>query len=185
MRAAGLMCGSDMDFRHDCLKTLQVVAGHLLDIPNLDEARRGPVWKMREWRRLAVAEIGEYEIETFARRIGLQGHLAGEPCFLGRLLDALAAMVKFPAVIDAADRLTLDPAEMQRCAAMRAAIGDDLRHARLRAVDREVLAHDAQRLGAAHRQVAAAADRMPELTHENAARRRVSERGRRHDRDFR
>src|SRR5215831_7189540 len=171
MRAAGLMCESDMDFVHAVLKTLQVVAGHLLDIPNLDEARRGPVWKMRERRRLAVAEIGEYEIETFARRIGLQGHLAGEPCFLGRLLDALAAMVKFPAVIDAADRLILNPAEMQRRTAMRAAIGDDLRHARLRAVDREVLAHDAQRLGTAHRQVAAAADRMPELTHKNAARR--------------
>src|SRR5262245_56918206 len=125
---------------------------------------------MRERRRLAVAEIGEYEIETFARRIGLQGHLAGEPCFLGRLLDALAAMVKFPAVIDAADRLILDPAEMQRRAAVRAAIGDDLRHACLRAVDREVFAHDAQRLGAAPRQVAAAAHRMPELAHENAAR---------------
>src|SRR5262244_4277517 len=107
MRAAGLMCESDMDFVHAVLKTLQVVAGHLLDIPNLDEARRGPVWKMRERRRLAVAEIGEYEIETFARRIGLQGHLAGEPCFLGRLLDALAATVKFPAVIDAADCLIL------------------------------------------------------------------------------
>src|SRR5262249_14689072 len=146
MRAAGLMCGSDMRFVPAGPQTLQVVAGPLLDIPSLDEARRGPVWKMRERRRLAVAEIGEYEIETFARRIGLQGHLAGEPCFLGRLLDALAAMVKFPAVIDAADRLILDPAEMQRRAAMRAVIGDDLRHARLRAVDREVLAHDAHGL---------------------------------------
>src|SRR5262245_21720257 len=165
------MCESDMDFVHAVLKTLQVVAGHLLDIPDLDEARRGPVWKMRERRRLAVAEIGENEIEIFVRRIGLQGHLAGEPCFLGRLLDALAATVKFPAVIDAADRLILDPAEMQRRAAMRAAIGDDLRHPRLRAVDREVLAHDAQRPGAAHRQVAAAAHRMPELAHEKAARR--------------
>src|SRR5262249_32114055 len=72
--APGLMRESDMDFVHAVLKTLQVVAGHLLDIPNLDEARRGPVWKMRERWRLAVAEIGENEIEIFARRIGLQGH---------------------------------------------------------------------------------------------------------------
>src|SRR5262245_25541607 len=159
MRGAGLMCESDMDFVHAVLKTLQVVAGHLLDIPDLDEARRVPAWKMRERRRVVVAEIGEDEIEIFARRIGLQRHLAGEPRFLGRLLDALAATVKFPAVIDAADRLVLDPAEMQRRTAIRAAIGEDLWQARSRAVNREILAHNAQRLGAARRQVAAAADR--------------------------
>src|SRR5262245_35183404 len=136
MRAAGLMRESDMDFVHAVLKTLQVVAGHLLDIPDLDEAGRGPVWKRRERRRLAVAKIGDNEVEMLHRRIGLQSHLAGEPCFLGRLLDALATTVKFPAVIDAADRLILDPAEMQRRAAMRAAIGDDLRRTCLRAVDR-------------------------------------------------
>src|SRR6516164_1475445 len=129
MRATGLMRESDMDFVHAVLKTLQVVARHLLDIPDLDEARRGPAWKMRERRRLAVAEIGENEIDIFARRIGPQGQLAGELCFLGRLLDALAAPFKFPALIDAADRLILDPAEMQRRAAVRASIGDDLRHA--------------------------------------------------------
>src|SRR5262245_39250150 len=145
MRAAGLMGEGDVDLVHAVLEALQVVAGHVLRIPDLDEARRVPVWEMRERRRVALAEIGEDEIEIFARRIGLQRHLAGEPRFLGRLLDALAATVKFPAVIDAADRLVLDPAEMQRRTAMRAAIGDDLRRARLRTVDREVLAHDAQR----------------------------------------
>src|SRR5262245_40671053 len=171
MRAAGLMREGDVDLVHAVLEALQVVAGHVLRIPGLDEARRVPVWEVRERRRVVVAEIGEDEIEIFARRIGLQRHLAGESRFLGRLLDALAATVKFPAVIDAADRLVIDPAEMQRGTAMRAAIGDDVWHACSCAVSREILAHNAQWLSAARRQVAAAADRMPELTHENAARR--------------
>ena len=107
----------------------------------------------------------------FARRVGLEQDLAGETCFLGWLLDALAATVEFPAVIDAADGLALHRPEMHRRTAMRTTIGDDLRHAGLRAENREILAHNAQRSGAPRRQVAAAADRMPELPHENAARR--------------
>src|SRR6266550_3105865 len=99
MRAAGLMRKGDVDLVHAVLEALQVVARHVLSIPDLDEARRGPLWEMREWRWVVVAEIGEDEIEIFARRIGLQCHLAGEPRFLGRLLDALAATVKCPAVL--------------------------------------------------------------------------------------
>ena len=67
----------------------------------------------------------------FARRIGADPHLAGEARLLGRLLDALAAAVEFPAVIDAADVVVLDPAEMHRRAAMRTALVDDLRLAGL------------------------------------------------------
>src|SRR5215475_12582774 len=83
MRAPGLMRESDMDFVHAVLKTLQVVAGHLLDIPDLDEARRGPVWKMRERWWLAVAEIGSGSPcgrtvlpQPAARRTGRNGQIS-------------------------------------------------------------------------------------------------------------
>src|SRR6185437_6573775 len=88
----------------------------------------------------------------------------------GGLLVALAGAVEFPAVIDAAYVVTLDPAEMHLRAAMRATIVDDLRGAALAAIDREILAHDADRPGLAGRQVLGAHHRHPEPTHETAHR---------------
>src|SRR5262245_6707734 len=55
--------------------------------------------------------------------------------------------------------------------AMRAALRDDLRLAGLAAVERVVLAHDAERLGASGRQVGSIVERHPELAHELTARR--------------
>ena len=81
----------------------------------------------REWRRLAVAEITKDEAKIFLRRIGLDPDLAGKARLLGGLFDALAGAIELPAVIDAADAVVFDPAEMHRRAAVRAPIGDDLR----------------------------------------------------------
>src|ERR1700680_578678 len=127
MRAAGLVGEGDMHLVHAVLEALQVIAGHGLDVPDLDQAFARAVRKMRERRRLAGAEIAEDEAQIFAGRISAQLHLAGKARFLGRLIDALAATVEFPAVIDATDGVLLDPAEMQRRAAMRAVVIDDLR----------------------------------------------------------
>ena len=48
------------------------------------------------------------------RRIGPDPDLAGEPGLLGRLLVALPGAVEFPAVIDAADIVALDPARSRK-----------------------------------------------------------------------
>src|SRR5215831_7890011 len=90
MGAAGLMCESDMDFVHAVLKTLQVVAGHLLDIPNLDEARRGPVWKnagMAAARRRRNRRIRDRDIRASDRS-------SGSPC--GRTLLPRPAARRWP-----------------------------------------------------------------------------------------
>src|SRR5580692_5173532 len=135
-----------MDLVHAVLKALQIIAGHMLDVPDLDQAFARAVRKMRKRRRLAGAEIAEDEAQIFARRIGAQLHLAGKARFLGRLIDALAGAIELPAMIDAADGIFLDPAEMQRRAAMRAMVVDDLCNPRMAAIERKILAHDADRL---------------------------------------
>src|ERR1700680_715772 len=126
MRAAGLVGEGDMHLVHAVLKTLQIIAGHVLDVPDLDQTLGRAVRKMRERRRLGGAAIAGDEAEIFAGRIGAQLHLAGKARFLGRLIDALAAAVELPAVIDATDAVLFDPAEMQRRAAMRAMVNDNL-----------------------------------------------------------
>jgi len=108
---------------------------------------------------------------TSGGRIGADLHLAGKPRLFGRLLYALSGAVELPAVIDAAYVVALDPAEMHLRAAVRTAIGDDLRLAALAAVQREILAHDPDRLGPALRQILAAVHWHPEPPHEPPARR--------------
>ena len=132
VRAAGLMGEGDVHLVHAVLKALQIIAGHVLDVPDLDQAFGRAVRKMRKRRRLAGAEIAEDEAQIFAGRISAQLHLAGKARFLGRLIDALAAAVELPAVIDATDAVLFDPAKMQRRAAMRAMVIDDLRLAGMR-----------------------------------------------------
>src|SRR5262249_49881586 len=147
---------------HAVLEALQIIAGDVLGVPDLDEARRRAMREMREGRRRAVSEISEDKTEILARRVGRDPHLAGEARLLRRLLHALPRAIVLPAVIDAADAVLLDPAEVNRRAAMRTPVGDDLRLAGRAAVERIILAHDAHRLGLAGRQVLAAVDRVPE-----------------------
>jgi hypothetical protein len=143
----------------------------VLDVPDLDQALGAAVGEVRERRWLAIAEKREDQAEIFAGRIGANPHLAGEACLLGGLLHALAGAVELPAVINAADGIVLDPAQMDRRAPMRAAIVDDPRLTRCAAVERVVLAHDADRLGLTGCEILAAMDRVPELPQEDAARR--------------
>src|SRR5206468_9132357 len=98
-------------------------------------------------------------------------YLAGKSRVLGRLLDALARAVEFPAVIEAADIVALDPAEVHQRAAVRAAVIKNLGAPRVAPIQGEVLSHDADRLRVPARQVFAAVHRDPELAHEFAARR--------------
>src|SRR5262249_5632409 len=139
--------------------------------PGIDDAFAGRLGIRRPRRRLTLAEIGEDQAEVLARRVDRKPDLAAETLQLGRLLDALAAAVVLPAVVDAADVVVLDPAEMHHRAAVRAALGDHLRLAGVPAIERVVLAHDADRPGAPSRQVGAVVERDPELAHERAARR--------------
>src|SRR6185369_9986833 len=85
-----------------------------------------------------------------------------EARFLGRLLDALAALVEFPAVIEAADRVAFDGSRGKLRAAVRAIAVHQMQRAALTAVEREGLAHDAHRFRLAGRYVDAVVDRLPE-----------------------
>ena len=159
-----------MHLVHRVLEALQPVARHelrlVLDEPLGLRRRVG-----REGRRRALAEIGKDETEMFPRRIAADPHLAGKARLLRRLLDALSTALEFPAVIDAADVVAFDPAQMHLRAAMRAAVIDDLRLPGLSPVEREILAHDADRFGMPFRQILAAHDRHPEASHKAAHRR--------------
>src|SRR5207248_1791139 len=123
------------------------------------------------------AEVGEDEAHVLARRPGPGADFACESWLLGGLLDALAGAVELPAVVKAADRIALDPAEMELRTAMRAAIVEDLGAPGLAAIERVVLAHDADRLRVPGREVLAAVHCRPELPHELAARRAGPRRG--------
>ena len=168
MTAARRVDKGDVHLVHRILKTLQVVAGHGLDRPGLDQSvvRRDRVG--REVGRLARPEIAEHEAHMLARRPRADPHLAGEARLLGGLFNALACAVEFPAVIDASDVVILDPAEMHLRTAMRAAVGNDLRPPGAAAVERVILAHDADGLGFARPQVVAARDGEPEPAEEFA-----------------
>src|SRR5260370_396408 len=97
----------------------------------------------RERRCSGFAEVGEDQPHVLARRVTFRRHLAREVRIRRGHLDALAGAVELPAVVQAAQRIAFDPAEMQRRAAMRAAIVEHLGAARFAAVERVVLAHDA------------------------------------------
>ena len=169
MRAAGLMGKRDMDFVHAVLKTLQIIAGYVLDVPHLNEPLAGTVRKMWKRRRLARPEIREDQAQMLARRIGAQVHLACKARLFGRLIDAQPGAIELPAMIGAADRIVLDPAEMERRATMRAVVVDDLRATRVSAIERVIFAHDTDGFGVSGRQILTTIHGVPELPHENAA----------------
>jgi len=106
---------------------------------------------------------------VLARGKAARAHLAREARILGRHLDALAAAVELPAVIEATQRIAFDPAEVQRRAAMRTAVFENLSASRFATIERVVLAHDADWLCVPLRQVLAAMHGKPELPHEAPA----------------
>lgn len=85
-------------------------------------------------------------------------------------MNALTQMVELPTVIDTANRIVLDPTEVQWCAPMRATVGDDQRRAGLPPIKGVVFAHDADGFDVSHRQILTSIDSVPELAHEYSAR---------------
>ena len=145
------------------LEILEVVAIAAIGI-DLDHAvEMLELGLQRELGRRAGAEEGEDQAEVLTQRIGGERDLVAEGVFFRRLLDAGAGAVELPAVIEAAQRIALDPAGRQARAAMRAARVDEMRRSGPAAVEREVFAHDADGDGASRLQVDRVIDRLPEL----------------------
>src|SRR3954469_10131522 len=171
VRAAGTVHEGDVYFVGRVLVALQPVAGHRLHVPAVDHAALRRLGKRRPRRRLAFAEGREDEAPVLPRRVAPRPHLARIVLILRRHLDALAAAVEFPAVVQAADGVAFHPSEVKLRAAMRTAVIEHLRSPRLAAIKRVVLAHDADRLGVAALEVLGAMHGEPELPHEAASRR--------------
>src|SRR6185437_10243885 len=116
----------------------------------------------RQGRGRAFAEPGEDQAEIFLYGIAWNLDALFECRRLGGLLDALSGAVEHPAVIHAADAIILDPAGGKLCAAMRATRADEMRLAGEAAIERVILAHHADRLGLAFREIRRDTDRLPE-----------------------
>src|SRR2546421_4529675 len=177
MRAARPVHESHVHLVGAVLIALKPVARHLFDVPAMNEAGLARGRERREGRRLALAKISEHQTQVLARRITRRSYLAREARIFGRHLDALPAAIEFPAVVEAAHGVALHPAEMKLGAAVRAAVIEDVRAAALAAVQRVVLAHDADRLRVPGREIFAAMDGEPELAHEAPAGRARPRRG--------
>src|SRR5215472_6871491 len=118
MRAARQVNEGDVHFIHAVLKTLQVIAWHLLDVPKIYDRVGLLAGEWRKRRRFALAEICEDQSHVFAGRIVTDLHFLRKAGVLRGLLDALARAIKFPAVVNATDVVALHPAQMHLRAAM-------------------------------------------------------------------
>ena len=123
---------ADMAHVERVLEILEVVAIAAVGI-DLDHAvEMLELGMARELRRLAFAEEGEDQPEIFAHRVGRDRDLVAEGVLLGRLLEAAPVGRELPAVIEAAQRVALDPAGRELRAAVRATRIDQMRLAGLR-----------------------------------------------------
>ena len=125
----------------------------------------------RQRRRRTVAEVDEDQAEILFGRATANADFFGEGFFFRRLLDALAGGIKAPTVKAAADRVVLDPADGKLRLAVRAAKVDQMRFAAVAAVERELLAHDLDRLGPAGRYILSAVHRVPKFSQVAAGKR--------------
>ena len=119
-----------MDVVHDVLRALKIVArdhfDRRADGPSLASASF-QARQCAEGRRIAFAEITEYEAVSFVRGIGGEfPHFGAERFRLGRLLNTSSGLVEAPAVIPAANGFPFDPARGQTSQAVRALIGNDV-----------------------------------------------------------
>src|SRR4051812_6390173 len=94
----------------------------------------------RHRRRLALPHVSENETEIFAARIALDPDLIRKGTGLGRLIHALSQAIIFPAVIDAADSLTVDNAGRELGAAMGASVSDQVHLAAAATEQSQILA---------------------------------------------
>src|SRR5581483_493488 len=132
------------------------------------------VLELRETRkvgRLPFAQVREHEAEVVLGRIRANSDPAAKWLGLGGLLGALSVGTVLPAVIEAADLVSLDPAGRELRTSMGAAERDRVSVTALTAVEGEVLAGDTDGLGSPGDQILRAMDGDPE-TPQVAARQR-------------
>src|SRR5712692_3745311 len=105
------------------LQVLEVVAAARIGIDLEQAFKLFELWKARRRRWLPVSQVGKDEPEIILDRVRANPHLGREGLWLGGLLDTLAGTVVFPAVVKAADAVSLYPAGGQLRTAVRAAEG--------------------------------------------------------------
>src|SRR5215471_12561288 len=115
-----------------------------------------------EWRRRALAQIGEDQADRFSCRIRRHPNSAAERLRLGWLLGALTGRVEGPAVISARDLLASHGAGRELRPAVRAPVHRDVGLPALAAIEREPLAHDLDGDGLSLREGTRQVDRLPE-----------------------
>jgi len=115
-----------------------------------------------QWRRRSRAEVGEDQAQILLRGAATNGYFLRETFVFRRLLDALAGAVVFPAVIETADAIVLDPTRGQLRAAMGTSKIDDVSPSARTTIKREAFAHDMDRHGVAGSQLLRNVDRVPE-----------------------
>ena len=130
-------------------------------LPRQVEFRRGPLAHVREDQRSVFMQRITRQLDEFRTRATL----------LRRHLGALPRSVVTPAVVHATQLIALNVTGVQHRAAVRASTADEIRLAAFAAVEREILAHHAQRLRLSDGEVAAAGDRLPEAAKQHAHRR--------------
>ena len=147
------------------LGVVEEVAAALVAVPLEDAFEALEVRIAGQQRRLALAEISEHEAQVLLAGVRADLHLVGEGFRLGGLLDALPGVVVFPAVIEAAHGVALDPAGGKLCPAVGAARIEEVRAASGPAVQRVVDVHDPDRLRLARGKVGRVVHRLPEAPH--------------------
>jgi hypothetical protein len=178
-RAVVVMDELDVTHVERVFQILKIVASPVIRI-HLDETGRMIELRIaRKLRRGAGTEIGEDQTEVIARRIGADRDFSAKCRAFGGLLETCAVGAEAPAVIEAANRLAVDPAGRELRAAMRTARIDQDRCAGRAAIEREIRFHDAQRRGGAGREIGAVKHRLPEAAQVAAFRRVCSHRHRR------
>ncbi len=126
-------------------------------IQNTFDFKVGITW---ERRRFAFAKVGKDQSEVFLCWAASDADLLRERLLLGRLFDALARAVVFPAVIHASEAIAFDPSGRELRSAMSAAKVDYMR-ALFSAVECEVFTHDPDRFGMSGCQILRAAHGLP------------------------
>src|SRR5205823_5373190 len=104
---------------------------------------------------------GEDQSEVFLHRPGFDRHLVTEARFFRRLLRAASVALKFPAMIETSQRISINPCRGKLGAPVRTSGFDEKDIAAFAAVECEVLVHDPQRNGSPRFQIYGVVNRKP------------------------
>ena len=120
------------------------------------------IGQARQLRGFALSQIDEDQAEILLHRIALDLHPVAERALLPGLRHTLSGRVVGPSVIGAFDVLAMDKPEHQLHTSMRASSADDVGGAGFAAIERQILAENADRLDLAGCKVGADKHRVPE-----------------------